>query len=153
MIIPAIGKRRGRSSTKNGWSPANGTGIPRPSNAGLVILALLYGGNDFYKSLQYAMALGLDADCDAATTGAVIGVRMGFKKIAALPQFKMPDVYKNLTRPQLPKEMKISDQAELLTRVAERIILANGGQKIEIGGRPGYRIRLQEPKMLEPLAK
>jgi hypothetical protein len=124
-----------------------------PLDGGFVILSLLYGQGDFYKTLQYAMALGLDADCNAATAGAVLGVNMGFKKLTALPGFNMPDIYVNKTRPQLPSEMKISDQAEMLMRVCEHVILENGGKKIKIKGKPGYRIVLQEPKMIEALSK
>lgn len=124
-----------------------------PLDGGFVILALLYGEGDFYKSMQYAMALGLDADCNAATVGAVIGVNMGYKKIAALPGFNMPDIFVNKTRPQLPSEMKISEQAEMFMRVCEHVILENGGKKIEIKGKPGYQIVLQNPKMIEPLSK
>ena len=47
--------------------------------------------------------------------------------------------------------MKVSAQAETLMRVCEKIILANGGSKIELDGQPGYRILLQEPKVLESL--
>ena len=126
-------------------------GNSTPSNGAMVILALLYGNGDFYKTLQYAMAVGLDADCNAATAGAVIGVNIGFKKIASLPGFNMPDTYKNKTRPQLPAEMKISEQAELLMRVCERVILENGGEKITIKGKPGYRIKLQKPEVIEVL--
>ena len=124
-----------------------------PLDGGFVILALLYGQGDFYKTLQYAMALGLDADCNAATAGAVLGVNMGYKKIAALPGFNMPDIYVNKTRPQLPGEMKISDQAEMFMRVCEHVILENGGKKINIKGKPGYRIVLQDPKIIEALSK
>jgi hypothetical protein len=126
-------------------------GNSTPTNGGMVILALLYGNGDFYKTIQYAMALGLDADCNAATAGAVIGVKIGFKKIASLPQFNMPDIFKNYTRPQLPSEMKVSEQAELFTRICERVILENGGTKIDINGEPGYIIKLQEPKLIELL--
>ena len=104
-----------------------------------------------HRTLQYAMALGYDADCNAATAGTVVGVRLGFKRIAALPQFKMPDRYVNKTRPELPAECKVSEQAETLLRVAERVILDNGGEKISIGGEPGYRVKLQAPQMQEPL--
>jgi ADP-ribosylglycohydrolase len=114
---------------------------------------LLYGNGDFYKTIQYAMALGLDADCNAATAGAVIGVNTGFKKISALPGFNMPDIFKNKTRPQLPAEMKISEQAALLLRVCEHVILENGGRKILIKGKPGYRIKLQAPRIIEQLSK
>jgi len=122
-----------------------------PLNGAAVCLALLYGHDDFYLTLQYAMAIGYDADCNAATAGTVVGARLGFKRIAALPQFQMPDRYVNKTRPQLPAECKISEQAETLLRVAERVILANGGGLITVAGQPGYRIRLQSPKVLERL--
>ena len=129
-----------------GWN-----GNSTPLNGAFVCLALLYGQDDFYRTLQYAMAMGCDADCNAATAGMVTGTRLGFKHIASLPQFKMPDYYKNKSRPQLPAECKISEQAETILRLAERVILAGGGEKITIDGKPGYRIKLQSPKLIEPL--
>jgi len=126
-------------------------GNSTPVNGALVCLALLYGQDDFYRTLQYAMALGHDADCNAATAGAVVGVRCGFRHIAALPQFKMPDRYVNKTRPQLPAEGPVSQQAETLLRVAEGVILAHGGERVDSDGQPGYRIRLQSPRLIEPL--
>ena len=112
-----------------------------------MILALLYGKGDFYKTGQYAMALGYDADCNAATACAVVGVRVGFSTIEKLPSFHMPDRYVNLTRPQLPKECKISDQVDLMMRLCEKLILANHGETIKINGKDGYRIRLQAPRI------
>lgn len=131
---------------ERGWG-ANST----PLNGGFVCLALLYGKDDFYLTLQLAMALGHDADCNAATAGVVVGERWGFQRIAALPQFQMPDRFVNKTRPQLPAECKVSEQADTLVRVAERVILANGGEKITLQGAPGYRLKLQSPRLLEPL--
>ena len=122
-----------------------------PANGALVLLALLYGEGDFYKTLQLAMALGYDADCNAATAGAVLGTRLGFQHLAGLPQFKMPDRYVNQTRPALPPECRVSDQAATLLRVCERVILANGGERIEVNGQPGYRVRLQTPGLIEAL--
>jgi len=118
-------------------------GNSTPVNGGMVLLALLYGQEDFYRTLQYAMALGHDADCNAATAGAVLGCRLGFKAIAALPQFKMPDRYLNKTRPSLPAESKVSEQVETMLRVCERVILKQGGDRVEVDKQPGYRIRLQ----------
>ncbi len=122
-----------------------------PLNGAAVCLALLYGQDDFYRTLQYAMALGYDADCNAATAATVVGARIGFQRIAALPQFKMPDHYVNKTRPQLPAECTVSEQAETLLRIAERVILAGGGERIVLGGQPGYRVKLQAPRLLEAL--
>jgi hypothetical protein len=126
-------------------------GNSTPVNGALVCLALLYGHDDFYRTLQLALALGHDADCNAATAGAIAGVRLGFQRLAALPQFKMPDRYVNKTRPQLPVEGKVSEQAATLLRLAERVILANGGTPLAVAGQPGYRIRLQAPQVLERL--
>jgi hypothetical protein len=122
-----------------------------PLNGAMVILALLYGGGDFYATGQYAMALGYDADCNAATACAVLGTRMGFTAIAKLPQYHMPDVYRNQTRPELPHESTVSGQAELMMRVCEKVILAHQGERLMLGGKPGYRIRLQSPQVLQPL--
>jgi hypothetical protein len=116
-----------------------------PLNGAMVLLALLYGDGDFYKTGQYAMALGYDADCNAATACAVVGTRVGFAAIQRLPGFNMPDRYVNHTRPQLPAECKVSDQAALMLRLCEKVILANGGHQFAVSGTPGYRIRLQAP--------
>jgi hypothetical protein len=119
----------------------------------MVLLALLYGEDDFYRTLQYAMALGHDADCNAATAGAVLGSRLGFRRIASLRQFKMPDRYINKTRPSLPSESKVTDQVETLLRVCERVILEHGGARVQIEGQPGFRIRLEEPMVLSTLTR
>ena len=116
-----------------------------PSNGGLVILALLFGQEDFYRTLQYAMAMGLDADCNAATAGAVLGMKNGYKQFAALPGFDLSDTYTNKTRPGLPRVMKISDQVDLFMRVCERTVLANGGRREVVGGTPGYQIARHQP--------
>jgi uncharacterized protein len=116
-----------------------------PLNGAMVVLALLYGQGDFYRTGQFAMALGYDADCNAATGCAVVGTRIGFTAIEQLPQFHMPDRYVNRTRPQLPPECRVSEQAELMLRLCRKLILANGGQAMEVAGRNGYRIQLQTP--------
>jgi len=57
----------------------------------------------------------------------------------------------NKTRPSLPAESKVSDQAQTLLRVCEQVILASGGERVGVNGQPGYRIRLQEPRVLAEL--
>jgi len=123
-----------------------------PLNGAMVVLALLYGQGEFYRTGQYAMALGYDADCNAATACAAVGARVGFSAIQKLPGFRMPDRYVNRTRPQLPGECKISDQVDVMMRICEKLILANGGKSIQVDGKDGYRIRQQTPRMLQPLA-
>lgn len=121
------------------------------TNGAAVCLALLYGDGDFYQTLRYAMALGYDADCNAATAGTIVGVRWGFRRIAEHPQFRMPDRYENRTRPQLPQEIPVSEQARILFELAQQVILSQGGHRTREDGRTSYQILLQEPKLLEPL--
>lgn len=77
--------------------------------------------------------------------GAVLGVRQGYSGLAKTPGFNLSDRYVNKTRPGLPREMTISGQVEIFLRVSEQAILENGGTKVELDGKPGYRIRLQVP--------
>jgi hypothetical protein len=126
-------------------SPKKWNDNSTPLNGAMVTLALLYGEGDFYKTGQYAMALGYDADCNAATACAVVGTQIGFSVIEKLPGFHMPDRYLNLTRPQLPRECKVSEQAEVMLRLCEKLIREHGGQPVQIMGAGGYRIQLQKP--------
>ena len=51
-------------------------------NACIVVLALLWGQGDFERSITTAAMCGLDADCNAATVGSIVGVYRG---ASALP--------------------------------------------------------------------
>lgn len=51
------------------------------SNAAIVAHALLYGENDFAKTVGYAILCGFDTDCNAATAGSVLGMFIGSQKI------------------------------------------------------------------------
>ncbi len=52
-------------------------------NAMIVAAALLWGENDYAKTLGYAIMGGMDTDCNGATVGSVIGMVTGAKKVPA----------------------------------------------------------------------
>ncbi len=52
-------------------------------NAGVIALALLYGGGDFSRSLQIANMAGWDTDCNVGNVGAILGVAVGLEGIEA----------------------------------------------------------------------
>ncbi len=106
-----------------------------PVNGAFVVLALLYGNGDFYRTLQYAMALGHDADCNAATAGTIIGAWRGWSHIRDFPQNQVVDRYVNKTRPQLPQEMTITAQVDILCQLAKKCIEQSGGQIIREEGK------------------
>jgi len=51
------------------------------SNAQIVALGLLWGENDFEKSISWAVTAGFDTDCNGATVGSVIGMLHGAKRL------------------------------------------------------------------------
>lgn len=52
-------------------------------NAGVCILALMYGEGDFNRTVEIATMCGWDTDCNAGNVGTVLGVACGLEGIAA----------------------------------------------------------------------
>jgi len=51
------------------------------SNAEIVTIGLLWGENDFEKTITYAVMPGFDTDCNGATVGSIIGAVLGAKNM------------------------------------------------------------------------
>ena len=50
-------------------------------NAGVVVMALAYGGGDFSRTIQIANMAGWDTDCNVGNAGAILGVAVGLDGI------------------------------------------------------------------------
>jgi len=50
-------------------------------NAAVIVMALLYGGGEFSRSIQIANMAGWDTDCNVGNVGAVMGVAVGLEGI------------------------------------------------------------------------
>jgi ADP-ribosylglycohydrolase len=66
-------RKKGFAEGRLGWDA--------PSNIGLMVVGLLYGGGDFEKTMQITVNCGEDTDCTAATAGALFGLIHGFSAI------------------------------------------------------------------------
>jgi ADP-ribosylglycohydrolase len=51
------------------------------SNAMICSAALLWGNKDLEKTIGIAVAAGFDTDCNAATTGSIVGMILGASKL------------------------------------------------------------------------
>jgi len=56
-------------------------GYDAPSNIAILVLGLLYGGDDFDKMICTTVNCGEDTDCTGATAGSVFGIMHGTKGI------------------------------------------------------------------------
>ena len=56
-------------------------GWDAPSNIGIIIIGLLYGGTDFSEALCTTVNCGEDTDCTAATLGSIYGILHGIEAI------------------------------------------------------------------------
>jgi len=120
-------------------------------NTAAVIGALLHGGSEDLKEvLRLSFNFGWDADCNAAICGAIVGLIRGKKWIDA-QGWEIKDVYKNTCRDQMPKDETITGYGDKLIAAARKNILAHGGAEVRVGGKPGYRVRLEVAANVEPL--
>ena len=80
------------------------------NNACLILFSLYLGRNDLSKTISYAVGLGLDNDCTAATAGSIAGAIQGFDRIDE----KWYRPFNNKVRTYINgfPEFKIDDAAE-----------------------------------------
>lgn len=79
------------------------------SNAAIVALALLYGEENFTQSLGMSVQACFDTDCNGATVGSVLGMRLGAKQIPASWSDRLNDTLR--TSLDGNHTVKISDMA------------------------------------------
>jgi len=115
-------------------------------NGAMGILSLLYGDGDIEKTLTIGCGLGFDCDNQTATICGLLGVING---VGSVPTDRsMPfehwtkpfnDRYINVTRYDMP-DASIEDIIERTVSLAEKMILARGGEAFEKDGETWYRI-------------
>ena len=59
-------------------------------NHAVVIMSLLYGGDDFQRGQMIANTAGWDTDCNAGNVGCLTGIRLGLPGIDAGPDWRGP---------------------------------------------------------------
>ncbi len=67
-----------------------GGGCHMVPNHGLMILSLLYGDNDFQKTMMIVNTSGWDTDCNAGNIGCLMGIKHGLAGLATGPDYRGP---------------------------------------------------------------
>jgi hypothetical protein len=109
-------------------------------NGACAILAMLYGENDFQRTLDLSCAMGFDADNQAATVAGLMGVINGMKGLPEklylpIEGWKKPfnDKYINITRYDLP-DANISAIIDRTLKATIDLVVSKGGK---LSGKPG----------------
>jgi hypothetical protein len=68
------------------------------SNAAICTAAMLWGGDEFGPSICRAVQPGFDTDCNGATVGSILGMRLGTKGIDAAWSDRLHDTLKTAIR-------------------------------------------------------
>jgi len=69
---------------KQKWGMKDGrpvSGLDVRINGAFVYMGLLYGGGDFWKSMNISMRCGVDSDCNPSSVAGILGVVLGMKGI------------------------------------------------------------------------
>jgi hypothetical protein len=97
-------------------------------NGGYVVMGLLYGNGDWYKTMNYATRGGQDADCNPANAAGILGTLIGAHAIPAEYREPLHNTYWNKTLAGLPDSFEIDVLAEDTAQVGLKVLLANGGE-------------------------
>ncbi len=99
----------------------NAFNIDASVNAAYVVIGLLYGEKDFFKTMDISTRCGQDSDCNPATAAGILGVMIGYDKIPAywkpaiemVQDLKFP--YTDLTLNQI-YDLSYKHAIELITK-------------------------------------
>jgi hypothetical protein len=117
----------------------NAFNIDATINAAYVVIGLLYGEGDFYKTMDIATRAGQDSDCNPASAAGILGVMYGYSNI--------PDHWK-------PAMEKVEDLDFPYTKISlnkiydinlkniKDLVVKKGGEV----NKTGITIKIQEPK-------
>jgi ADP-ribosylglycohydrolase len=121
-------------------------------NGGVVVLALLYGGGEFEKSICIATMAGWDSDCNPATVGAILGAMWGAHAIPEKWSAPIHNTYRNISVTAYPEEVQIDQVALETAQLGEQIAVAHGATVVGEGDQRILRLPAQRhdaPETLE----
>jgi hypothetical protein len=117
----------------------NSFNIDARLNAAYVVVGLLYGEKDFFKTMDISTRCGQDSDCNPATAAGILGVMSGYNNI---PDYWKPalEEVEDLKFPYM--DITLNEVYGLTYKHSLQLIEQNGG---EIEGE-NIKIKIQKPE-------
>jgi hypothetical protein len=102
----------------------NAFNIDASVNAAYVVIGLLYGQKDFFKTMDISTRCGQDSDCNPATAAGILGVMYGYNQI---PDYWKPAIEK-VNDIKFPySDITLNQIYDLSYKHALQMITRNGG--------------------------
>nr|WP_245832474.1 ADP-ribosylglycohydrolase family protein [Massilibacteroides vaginae] len=93
-------------------------------NSAYIIIGLLYGEGDFYKTIDIATRCGQDSDCNPASAGGILGTMIGYSKI---PEYWMKNLYEVEDMDFAYTTISLNKAYQMSYNQALKLIERNGG--------------------------
>lgn len=104
-------------------SPFN---IEAKMNCAYVIMGLLYGNGDFFKTMDISTRCGADSDCNPSTAAGILGTALGYSNIEAKYLNNVKEV-EDIIFPYT--ELSLNDTYKLSYKHAMEVLKRNGGKE------------------------
>jgi hypothetical protein len=114
-------------------------------NGAYVVMGLLYGVGDWYKTMNFATRAGQDADCNPANAAGILGTLLGAHAIPKEYVEPVHNIYWNKTLAGLPDSYEVDVLAEDTAQIGLKVLLANGGDIVTKSSKMILRIPQQDP--------
>jgi hypothetical protein len=114
-------------------------------NGAYIVMGLLYGDGDWYKTMNYATRSGQDADCNPANAAGILGALIGAHAIPAKYSEPVHNTYWNKSLAGLPDSYEVDVLSGDTAQIGLKVLLANGGEMVSRSGKLVLRIPQQDP--------
>jgi hypothetical protein len=114
-------------------------------NGAYVVMGLLYGEGDWYRTMNYATRAGQDADCNPANAAGILGTLIGAHAIPSEYSEPVHNTYWNKSLAGLPDSYEVDALAVDTAQIGLKVLLANGAEVVSRSGKLVLRIPLQDP--------
>ena len=108
-------------------------------NSAYIIIGLLYGGGDFFRTIDISTRCGYDSDCNPASAGGILGTILGF---SGIPETWKQPIYEVEDREFKYTDISLNRACQMSYNQALQVIAKNGGK---VSGST-VTIKPQEPK-------
>ena len=121
------------------------TNIDAVINSAYIIMGLLYGGGDFYKTIDVSTRCGKDSDCNPASSGGILGTILGYSNI---PEYWKKNIYEVEDRNFAYTDISLNKTYQMSFNQALKVIEKNGGKtdgdKVTIKCQKPEAVRLEQ---------